>query len=174
MKWARGRNGRWPAHLDRATREKLGIGRRERMLGWGMALGTDGSRYPMAATDRALYGSSLAPEVPWDAFSKATWDEPILGLTATLAGVVRTERVELLEPGLLPAAVRTQVTESVVIVERLDLGQGRGARAIARRHGPEGEVRWTISFDPGTDPSDPQLRARADLALAELRSTLGI
>lgn len=174
MRWPRGRTGRWPAHLDRGTREQLGIGPRERILGWGMALGTDGSRYPMAATDRALYGSSLAPGVPWDAFSKATWDEPMLGLTATVAGTVQSEQVELIEPGLLPAAVRTQVTESVVISERLDLGQGRGAQAIARRHGPDGDVRWTIAFDPGTDPSDPRLRARADLALAELRSTLGI
>lgn len=174
MRWLPQRGGRWPAHLDRRTRQELGIGSRERVLGWGMALSADGERHPVVATDGALYGSKLAPRVEWDAFSKATWDEPTLGLTAIVAGQVRTESLELIESGLLPAAVRTQVTDSVVIVERLDLGSGRGAQAIARRNGPSAQVRWTISFDPGTDPADPQVRARADLALAELRSTLGI
>lgn len=157
----------------------MGIPPAERVLGWGMARGADGERHPVVATDCALYGSGLAARVPWEAFSKATWDDPILGLVVTSAGAsgagaTTAEHLELVEPGLLPAAVRTQVTGSVVITERLDLGQGAGAQAIARRSSSDGSVRWTIAFDPGMDPSDPQLRARAEEALAELRTTLGI
>ena len=56
--------------------------------------------------------------------------------------------------------------------ERVELRGELGARIVARRAG-EG-LRWTVTFDPGLDPSDPALRAEADAALAELRSTLGV
>jgi hypothetical protein len=112
--------------------------------------------------------------VQWDEISKATWEDPVLAVTVARDGKSRTEQLEVIEPGLLPEAVRTQVTDSVVITERLDLGGGLGAQAVARRSSQDGEVRWIVTFDPGADPQDPGLRAQADRALAELRATLGI
>lgn len=174
MRWPLGRGGRWPAHLDRRTREELGIPRRERVLGWGIAAGSPGAQVPIVATDAALYGSPLGARVRWDQISKATWEDPVLTLVATLDGRPETQRIDLVEPGLLTAAIRTQVTESVVFSERLDLGSGLGAQAIARRSSLDGQIRWTIAFDPGIDPDDRELQARADQALLDLRSTLGI
>jgi hypothetical protein len=174
MRWLPTRGGRWPSHLDRATREALGIPSRERVLGWGIGRGIEGERVPVVATDQALYGGPLAPRVRWDEIGRATWEEPLLSLTGTVDGDPCSGSIELVEPGLLTAAIRTQVTDSVVIAERLDLGPGPGAQAIARRASQDGEIRWTIAFDPGADPADRDLRARADRALAELRATLGI
>ena len=174
MRWLPARGGRWPARLDRGTRRELGIPSAERVLGWGIALSSAGQRYPVVASDRALYGSPLGPRVQWDEISKATWEDPVLAVTVARDGKSRTEQLEVIEPGLLPEAVRTQVTDSVVITERLDLGGGLGAQAVARRSSQDGEVRWIVTFDPGADPQDPGLRAQADRALAELRATLGI
>ena len=173
MRWLPTRGGRWPTHLDRRTRQELGIPARERILGWGTAVSGTGQRYPVAATNRALYAAPIG-RIRWDEIGKATWEEPILRLTATMGGVQGTVELHLVQPGLLPAAVRTQVTDSVVITERLDLGQGMAAQAVARRDSQDGQIRWTITFDPGADPEDADLRARADRALTDLRANLGI
>ncbi len=66
-----------------------------------------------------------------------------------------------------------RVTASVLISERVDLGNGAGALMVARRSDDD-EVRWTIVFDSGLDASDPALREAADAALARLREALGI
>ena len=36
------------------------------------------------------------------------------------------------------------------------------------------DLRWSVVFDAGLDPSDPQLRVRADDVLAGLRTSLGV
>jgi hypothetical protein len=33
---------------------------------------------------------------------------------------------------------------------------------------------WTVTFDPGIDPKDPDMQQRARTAMAELRATLGV
>ena len=173
MRWLPGRGGARPARLGRQARQDLGIPSRERVLGWGIALRPDGARIPEVATDQALSGTPLGSRVGWEAIDKAAWDDPIMVLTASLDGAVRREELDLIEQGQLPAAIRTQVTGSVVISERLDLGAGVGVQAIARRSSLDGRIRWSLTFDPGVDPDDA-LRVRAEAALAGLRSTLGI
>ena len=74
----------------------------------------------------------------------------------------------------LPEAVHAKVTESVIVSERLPLGDGAGALAVARRGSDDDAIWWSVVFDPGLDPTDPALRSRADAALADLRSSLGI
>ncbi|MBK9740539.1 MAG: hypothetical protein IPO93_13745 [Actinobacteria bacterium] len=74
----------------------------------------------------------------------------------------------------LPAAVRDRVTASVVISDRVALGEGAKALLVARRGSDDGEIRWSVVFDAGLDPRDPTLRAAADEALAQLRDSLGI
>jgi hypothetical protein len=50
----------------------------------------------------------------------------------------------------------------------------RGARFVARRVAGSSELRWSVVFDVGLDPADPDLRRRADAILGELRTSLGV
>lgn len=138
-------------------------------MGWTTVTGGRGS---VIATDAALHLPG-GDRIAWPGIARARWDDPILELLVAEDGAPpRTVRVDLEAPGSLADAVRSLVTASVVVSERLDLGDGAGALAVARRSGDG--VRWTVAFDAGLDPADPGLRARADAALAALRASLGI
>jgi hypothetical protein len=159
--------------LPAGIRERLEIPKGERVIAWGVDPVND---HYVIATDKALYPEQVKERLRWDSISKATWDDPILNVTihdtsGTTKGTVKL-RVE--ESGDLPAAVFALVTESVVISEHVELGEGAGARMVARRDGDEGTIWWSIVFDTGLDSSDPALRARADEELASLRDALGI
>ena len=153
------------ASIDRQERERLGIGHRERIVAW--AQGRTGL---LVATDRALYG--IGDRLPWHRITRAQWQEPILEVV-TADAPPQHLRITLVDVRDLPHAIHACVTESVVVSERLDLGEGRGALAAARRT-DTGEIAWSVVFDPGLDPADPALRAAADAALADLRAALGI
>ena len=153
----------------------LGIPPGERIVAWGAGAGPDPTQSMVAvATDAALYLQSEGSRVPWAHITKAAWDEPVLELSITDGSApARFVRVRLEDSRDLPAAVRDRVTASVVVTERLDLGDGAKATAVARRD-DEGAIAWTVVFDAGLDPADPALRAAADEALARLRDSLGI
>lgn len=159
--------------LPAGIRERLEVPKGERVIAWGVDPAND--RYTLA-TDKALYPESIRERLRWDSISKATWDEPLLHVTVhdstgATKGIVKL-RVE--DSGDLPAAVFALVTESVVVSEHVDLGDGAGARMVARRDGDQGTIWWSVVFDSGLNPSDPALRARADEELASLRDFLGI
>lgn len=152
----------------------LGIPPGEKIVAWGAGAGPDPTQSMVAvATDRALYVQQAGERLPWETIAKAAWDEPVLELTVADGGPARLLRVRLEDSKDLPAAVHDRVTASVVVSERLDLGGGAKATAVARRDGDDG-IRWTVVFDAGLDPSDPVLRAAADEELTRLRDSLGI
>lgn len=159
--------------LPAGIRERVGIPKPERVIAWGVDSAND--RYTLA-TDKALYPESIGERLRWDSISKATWEEPVLKVTVhdTSGATKGTLRLRVDESGDLPAAVFALVTESVVISEHVELGEGAGARMVARRDGDEGTIWWSVVFDSGLNPSDPALRARADEELAALRDSLGI
>lgn len=144
----------------------------ERLLAWsrvspaGVAVATDAALYlPINGTVR----------LAWDLIVKATFsDSAVLIVEGRPEPRARDRawRVVLEESGALPTVVYERVTSSVVVSERVELRGELGARIVARRAG-EG-LRWTVTFDAGLDPRDPVLRAEADAALEELRSTLGV
>lgn len=157
---------RWSrSPVDAAERARLGIPRGERIVAWGQ-----GRTGLLVATDRALYGAG--ERLAWFRIARAQWEEPVLAITTTDAPP-QALRILLTDVRDLPHAIHACVTESVVVSERLDLGEGRGALAAARRT-DAGDIAWTVVFDAGLDPSDPGLRAQAEAALADLRSALGI
>lgn len=163
--------------LPKEVRERLGVRPGERIVAWGSGMtGSNGDAVYTVATDRALYLGTSGERLPWDRINRAQWDEPMLELVVTgdAGRPERLVRVPLAVGSALPAAVHAQVTESVVVSERLDLGDGAGAMAVARRGSDEDGIRWSIVFDSGLNPNDPDLRARADGALTALRDTLGI
>ena len=165
-----GMGGRLPG----AVVSMLAIPREERVVAWGSD--SDGTQTAYAAaTDRALYLSSRGERIPWNQISKASWDEPVLELAVvTASGESELVRVHLDDARDMPAAVHDRVTASVVVSEWVDLRGGKGARMVARRASDGDEVRWSVVFDSGLDPSDPGLREAADEALSRLRDSLGI
>lgn len=165
---------RFDRRLPQAAMTALGIGPGERVIAWGSSTQRDGTAVLTAATDRALYIQALGERLPWDQISRATWTEPELTVTASDDhGRSRPPiRVRIDDARDLPPAVHDRVTTSVVVSERVDLGEGRKALLVARRG--DGGIRWSVVFDAGLDPSDASLRAAADEALARLRDSLGI
>ena len=163
--------------LPKEVRGRLGIPAGEKVVAWGSGLTRrDGQAAYAVATDRALYLDATGERLPWDRINRAQWDEPMLELVVLDADgrPDRLVRVPLGVGSSLPAAVHAQVTESVVVSERLQLGDGAAALAVARRSSDDASIWWSIVFDSGLDATDPDLRARADEALAELRAALGI
>jgi hypothetical protein len=167
---------RLTGRLPGAVIAMLGILPGERVVAWGSGPGADPTQTLfVAATDKALYLQATGDRLPWDRISKATWDEPTLEVIAEggAGQPSRLLRVRVEDPRDLPAAVHDRVTASVIVSERVDLGDGAAALMVARR-GDADEVRWTVVFDSGLDPSDPASREAADAALARLRESLGI
>ncbi len=147
----------------------------ERVLGWCPS-GTS----TLVATDKAL----LLPQVdgvevriPWDLVLRATWEESAVEVTAqdSPGGRAVVRRIPIAEePGALPEVVRERVNASIVVQHHVELVGERGARFVARREPGSSELRWSVVFDGGLDPRDPELRRRADEALASLRISLGV
>jgi hypothetical protein len=161
--------------LPKRVLDELRVRPGERVIGWGSRTSAAGDVLIAVATDAALYLQAPQDRIPWDRIAKAVWQEPELAVTAVdeSGRMVPTIVIRLDEPRDLPAAVHDRVTASVVVSERVDLGDERKAMMVARRSA-DGQIRWTVVFDAGMDPRDPELRAAADEALARLRSALGI
>jgi len=147
----------------------------ERVLAW-MAVGASS----VVATDRALTlptGAVGELRVPWDRVLRASWEPEVFELTAQPVDggrpVVTRVRIDG-EPGVLPEVVRERVTASIVVQHHAVLDGERGARFIARRVPGSADLRWSVVFDAGLDPADPQLRRSADDVLATLRASLGV
>lgn len=145
----------------------------ERILAW-CEVGDEA----VVASDIALYLPVPTPlRLPWDLVQTASFEDDVLVVEGkqALEAPVRSWRVTLLAPRSVPEVVHERVRASILASHHVDLTPGGGARIVARRvPGTTGPVRWTVTFDAGLDPRDPRVRALADDALADLRSTLGV
>ncbi|HET7901254.1 MAG TPA: hypothetical protein VFL59_08705 [Candidatus Nanopelagicales bacterium] len=146
----------------------------ERVLAWLPAVGSS-----LVATDRALVlPAGVEPQrVPWDRVLHASWDPGSLRLTAQDPAGGRPTELRIPVPedhGSLPEVVRERVKASIVVQHHVELHGEQGARLVARRTPGDTVLRWSVVFDPGLDPTDPALRARADEELARLRGSLGV
>ena len=144
----------------------------ERVLTW--ARDVDGEA--VAATYQAVYLPSAGGDhvrIPYERIDTASWEHPVLSIVLAGPGA-RRYLVQLEEPGELPPAIRERVTATIALAERVTLAGGAGARITARRAPGHDELAWTVRFDEGVDPRDPQVRAQADAAIAALRSSTGL
>ncbi len=158
------------SRLPKTAREAAGIPSSERVIAW--APDQRDAELFVIATNAAIYAKGAV--IPWVSIIRAQWNEPFLEITTEQpGGRSQRLRIPLAEPGNLPAAVRTQVTANVIVSEKLELANGTQCLAAARRQAGD-EITWTVVFDDGVDPTDPEIRAQADFALNELRSALGI
>lgn len=156
---------------DAPSREDLaavGVPEGERVL----AAARDAAGGWLVATTHALHGlAGGAPHrLEWHRIARATWEEGVLDVRVPRELPLRW-RVDV--PGRVPDVVRDRVTASIVIDTHARLVGRAGVRIVGRRRPGAEEPDWTLTFDQGLDPADPQVRALADAALADLRRQLG-
>lgn len=148
----------------------------EKVLAWCRA--TDGS--VVAGTrDALLLDVDGGTRIPWEEVQAADWDQDSETLRVTEVGtwghVRAAHEFTVSEPGLLLELVRERVTASVVLQRHVPVRGRRGVRVIARRApGRHDPLFWMFEFDEGVDPDDPEVRAAADAALAEMRGQVGL
>ena len=166
--------------LPPAVAERLALLPGERVVAWGTGPGPEpGTTAYVVATDRALHLPDWAggSRVPWDLVQRASWADGVLDVSVRDSPRARPRRVvvRLDDERELPVVVRERVEASIEVQQHLDLeGRPGGVAVAARRVSDTGELRWSLSFDPGLDGRDPALRAQAQQALAELRGALGL
>jgi hypothetical protein len=117
--------------------------------------------------------------VPWEQVEAADWDADASVLRVSEVGTwgeARPEHVlNIDDPGRLLQLVRERVTATVVVQRHIPVHGRRGLRVIARRApGGERRVTWIFEYDAGIDPDDPDVRATAQAALAQVREEVGL
>lgn len=137
------------------------------------------SRYLVAGTTGLLDSAGVLTDQPavlaWDLIETASWQPPVLAVQWRNAPgrPVRSTSIVLPDEQTLTPAVRTMVTESVLVQRTLQVGDFGSAQFIARRR-PDGEVRWVVRPGSGLDLRESAQRAAADEVLRDLRETLGL
>lgn len=176
--------------ISKAARAELDLARGERVL--AVARTSEGA--VVAATTLALHlppSEASASEgsasegsdseasasgrrhrrVRWELVDHAGWQDGWLRVRETGGAA---HRLRLPDPGSVPEAVQERVTATVVVSTYARLTGSGGVRIVGRRD-PDGDgLNWTFVFDPGLDPADPDLRARAEGLLEELRRQTGV
>lgn len=170
---------RMPSSVPQAVKTALRLSRGERVLAASRAV--DGSY--IVATTFALYrgrGRPSSPEdehwrLPYEDILRAVWDDEaeLLRVWEPSLPDGYTE-IPLPDPGALPETVRERVTSTLIVSHHVPLQGKRGVWLSARRSPADSEVRWTMLFDAGLDPTDTGLRTLAAAALEELRESTGV
>ncbi len=158
------------------VRRAIGIPDTERVIAWGVGDVEEGDTTHVVATDLALYEQRSGARIMWQQVIRGTWEQPDLVIDFQGVSGAQRIRIHVDDPRELPAAVRDRVTDTVVVSEHRELGDQAGAQFVARRAPGGGldDIRWSVVFDAGLDPTDAALRMWADQVLEELRSSLGI
>jgi predicted DNA-binding transcriptional regulator AlpA len=142
----------------------------ERRLAW--AVTAEGEPVVAVRTGLLLPGREL---LLWRQVESAVWERPLLRVreVAEVSGAGAEHRLELADEGDLPEVVRDRVTGSVAWATTATLSPHGGVRIVGRRV-PDAELlEWQLVFDPGTDLSDPLVRAQAEHALQAARRSIG-
>jgi hypothetical protein len=145
----------------------------ERVVAWAGA--GDGV---LVATTRGLVLPDGA-RLGWHQIHKATWSGR--ELTVVPATVVEESSefavvedgpavtYSLPDPGELPHQVRERVTRSVATSTHYRIA-GAGLRVAARRVPGVDGLTWTVRYDPGSDGTDPAVRAETAGLVAEAKA----
>lgn len=163
---------RWSVRQRRLpVRDALDLAKGERILAFAP---TRGGSYVVTTTE-ALHLPTVEGgfrRLPWERVDQATWAVGVLHVVEEGGGP--EDRVGLTDPGAVPETVRERVTASIVVSRPVTLPGGGTVRIAGRRPPGGGEVRWSIVFEAGLDPDDPQVAAQAQGALEDLRRQTGL
>lgn len=156
--------------FKRSVPEKLQpyLAKRERLIAWANHSGG-----LIAVTNLALISLDHHENVriPWELSISGKWEEPILiiSLQEQLHAPVKQRAWNLIEPGLVPTAVRERITTAQVFDQLMDVSHVGKVRFIARR-GPDGIFWDYLSEQQLNEDSQSHIQN----ALNQLRQTLGI
>lgn len=168
------RRNRRPALADE-VRAALPLGRGERVLAWAV---DEASGATVVATNHRLYAVSVADEVilgrPWHLVDSGNWSHDAFQLSVTWVDRQRPVQWTLREPTMLPETLRERVQASVVLAERVVLGEGRTARVVIRQDFASGDLLDQVILGRGVRPEDPGVAEETEAALAELREQVGL
>jgi hypothetical protein len=154
------------------------LSRDERVLAWAKA----GEGRAVIATNRGLHLPDREGVLGWHEIHKAAWDSGRLTLTPASSTAVPDSdytvvadlpplSFTLTEPGDLPKRVRERVTSSVPYTTRHELPGGGAVRVVARRVTGHDGLSWSVRYEGGVDPTDPEItQATADLVAAARNS----
>ncbi|MEI2786299.1 MAG: hypothetical protein V9E82_11470 [Candidatus Nanopelagicales bacterium] len=147
--------GRKPAEVKRRV---------PKALAWAPV----GGDWVIATADQLLL--PFREPLTWDEVVRAAWDEPVMELLLPDGPY----RLVIERPGNIPQVVNERVKASVVVQHHVPLRGDKGVRIVARRRPGTTDITWRVTFDAGLDHRDAALRAEADAALQDLRTTLGL
>lgn len=136
----------------------------------------------LAGTRAALFlpgPDGGAIRVPWECVQSADWDDETATLRVSEMGTWGEQRPShsfvLLRPDRLLQLLRERVSASILWQQSVPIRGRQGVRVIARRSlGSAERIEWFYDFDPGIDPSDPDVRRLADAALHAAQHQLGL
>lgn len=141
----------------------------ERRLAWGVT--TEGLALVATASCLHVAGERL----PWTQVERVVWRPSTLTITevAEVEGSGRSRSWELADDARLAETVQARVTSSVGWSDRRTLVPSGAVRLVGRRAPGREVLEWQVVWEPGTDPSDPSLRAQAEQWVEALRKTIG-
>ena len=129
------------------------------------------------ATTLAIYhrvDSAAWSRLGWEETGRLVWDarRGRLDLTGLASG--GGLRVSLPRGTRMVALVRERVASTLLASSRVRLTDELAALVLARRRPGSAEVVWVVAFDGDADPDDPEVQARVESAIRELRRHLGL
>jgi hypothetical protein len=165
------RTERLPADVRRA----VGLGSGERVLSWARE---EASGTTVVATNHALYAVDPAGARtlarPWHDVDGGTWSVELTALTVTWVDGAKASQWVLGATSLLPETLRERVQASVVLAQRIELGSRRSAKVVIRQDLASGGLVEQVVLGRGVRADDPELVARTEAALADLREQVGL
>ena len=171
MALSRRRTDRVPPEV----REALDLPRSERALSWAH---DDLAGTTVVATTHGLYAVDRAGErtlaKPWHLVDAGSWSADLFQLTVTWVDGSRPSQWVFREATMLPETLRERVQASVVLAQRLDLGDRRSARAVIRQDLATGELVQQVVLGRGVRAGDPGVDEATGAALAYLREQVGL
>jgi hypothetical protein len=167
--------GNRPERVPEAARSAIELGRGERLLSWATDDTTGAS---VVASNHRLYAVSATGEVvlsrPWHLVDVGSWSHDAFLLTVRWVDRQRPAQWVFKEPTLLPETLRERVQASVVLAQRVDLGERGTARAVIRQDLASGELVEQVVLGKGVRPEDPGVRQQTGAALAYLKEQVGL
>ena len=164
-----------PEKVPQEVRDALALGRGERLLAWAR---DDTTGATVVASNHRLYAVSPAGDVvldrPWHLVDAGSWSHDAYLLTVTWVDRHRPAQWVLKEATLLPETLRERVQASVVLAQRVDLGERRSARAVIRKDLASGELLEQVVLGKGVRAGDPEVDLQTAQALAYLKEQVGL
>jgi hypothetical protein len=163
------------SQVPEAARAAIPLGRGERLLSWAV---DDTGGATVVASNHRLYAVSAAGEVslarPWHLVDAGVWSHDTYQLSVTWVDRGRPAEWVFREPTLLPETVRERVQASVVLAQKVELGERRTARVVIRQDLATGDLLDQVVLGRRVQDSDPGVREQTGAALAELREQVGL